>query len=175
MKQFQVDQGIQILTSTPPTVQHMLSDLSDEWIHWRPAPGEWSAFDIVGHLIHGEHTDWIPRLEIALQNDVANRFEPFDRFAMFEESKGKSLAYLLDEFAQLRAQNIDRLKRADLSEPVLRHRASHPELGTVNVGQLLSTWVVHDLSHIAQIARVMAKRLTEDVGPWRVYLPVLDR
>lgn len=175
MTQFQVDQGIEILTNTPPTIRRMLTDLSPEWTHWRPGPDEWSAFDIVGHLIHGEHTDWIPRLEIALQNDVANRFEPFDRFAMLEESKGKSLDQLLTTFSELRTQNVDRLKRVDLTGPTLGHRASHPELGIVNVSQLLSTWVVHDLGHIAQIARVMAKRLREDVGPWRVYLPVLDR
>ena len=130
---------------------------------------------IVGHLNHGERTDWIPRARIILEQGANRRFTPFDRFAQFEESKGKSLAILLDEFDELRTRNLAILKEWKISEEQLALEAEHPALGKVTLRQLLATWVGHDLGHIAQTARVMAKQYRDAVGPWREYLPVMDR
>ncbi|MFI5135299.1 MAG: DinB family protein, partial [Chitinophagales bacterium] len=127
------------------------------------------------HLINGEKTDWIPRMKIILSKDGDKRFEPFDRFAQFKESKGKSLQQLIDEFKTLREKSIDELKKANLSDEDLEKTGIHPEFGTVTLKQHLSSWVVHDLGHIAQIARVMAKQYHDEVGPWKKYLTILYR
>lgn len=173
--QFQLEQGIEILSRTPETLNSLLRGLSGDWIYNNEGSESWSPFDILGHFIHGEETDWIPRAQIILEYGDSRPFEPFDRFAQFEKSKGKSLDELLDTFAQLRKKNLAALKKMKLSAEKLGQTGMHPELGRVTLRQLLSTWVVHDLGHLAQITRVMAKQYREEVGPWEAYLPVLSR
>jgi hypothetical protein len=151
-----------------------LADLPESWIRATEGPDTWSAFDIVGHLIHGERTDWIVRAEILLTKGETQPFTSFDRFAQFEASRGTTLQQLLDTFTGLRTANLVRLESFDLTDADLSRRGRHPELGSCTLGQLLATWVAHDLSHIAQIARVMGRQYTEAVGPWRAYLPMLD-
>src|SRR5262249_47273200 len=133
----------------------------------------WSAYDIVGHLIHGEKTDWIKRLEIILNDGPEKNFTPFDRFAQFEESKGKTMEQLLDEFQTIRDQNIRILKSKNITENDYPKTGIHPAFGTVTLVQLLSTWTAHDLAHINQVTRVMAKRYLHEVGPWREYITIL--
>ena len=173
--EFNVGDGVAILERTPNTLREMLAGLDSQWIDATEGPDTWSPYDIVGHLIHGEKTDWIARARIILAQGGNRRFTRFDRFAQFEESKGKSLASLLDEFADLREENLRILDEWKLTEEHLALEGEHPELGTVTLRQLLSTWVGHDLGHIAQTARVMAKQYRDAVGPWRQYLPVMDR
>ena len=170
---FDLEASIAVLERTPATLTALLGGLGEEWTHHDEGPGTWSPFDIVGHLIHGERTDWIPRLEIILEHGAARPFEPFDRFAQFEASRGRSLADLLDELARLRARNVQELRSHDLAAADFARPGRHPELGAVTLGQLLAAWVVHDLGHVAQIARVMAKRYADEVGVWTEYLPVL--
>jgi hypothetical protein len=129
----------------------------------------------VGHLIHAEETDWIPRARMILEHGEERAFEPFDRFAMFQKSKGKSLGELLDEFARVRAESLRELAGMNITPGLLERPGKHPELGAVTLGQLLSTWVVHDLGHLGQITRVMAKQYNDAVGVWRAYLPILSR
>src|SRR5688572_32514477 len=150
----------------------MLAGSPDAWTSCNEGADTFSAFDNVGHLIHGERTDWIPRAQIILTQGNNRTFEPYDRFAQVRESAGKSLAQLLDEFEQLRRDNVATLRSWRLSDEHLALTGEHPALGSVTLRQLLATWVAHDLGHIAQIARVMAKRYREDVGPWRQYLPI---
>jgi uncharacterized damage-inducible protein DinB len=173
--EFQLDHVIYILKRTPLTLDTLLRNLPDEWLMANEGADSWSPFDVVGHLIHGEETDWIPRARIILSHGEAQAFEPFDRFAMFEKSRGKSPSELLDSFKQLRQSNLEELEGMKLTPELLEKRGSHPELGAVTLGQLLATWVVHDLSHIGQIVRVMAKQYGEAVGPWRAYLSLLNR
>lgn len=172
---FDVTDGIAVLERTPATLRALLAGLPDGWITTDEGPNTFSPFDNVGHLIHGERTDWIPRARIILAEGAERRFEPYDRFAQVRESQGKTLATLLDEFARLRTENLATLSKWQLSDRQLALEGEHPELGTVTLRQLLATWVAHDLGHVAQTARVMAKRYREAVGPWRAYLPVLDR
>jgi hypothetical protein len=172
--EFQLDQAREILRRTPSTLKALLSDLPDEWVLSSDSPDSWSPFDVVGHLIHGEEADWIPRAKIILEYGESRAFEPFDRFAMFERSRGKSLGDLLATFERLRAGNLRELDGMTLTPEALGRRGRHPELGVVTLGQLLSTWVVHDLSHVGQIVRVMAKQYGDAVGAWRAYLPVLS-
>jgi len=172
---FELSEGIAVLERTPATFRALLAGLPESWAAPNEGPNTFSAFDNVGHLIHGERTDWIPRARIILAQGANRRFEPYDRFAQVRESAGKSLAQLLDEFAQLRAENLVTLRGWDLTDRELALEGEHPELGTVTLRQLFSAWVVHDLGHVAQTTRVMAKQYREAVGPWRVYLPVLDR
>ncbi len=172
--EFQLDHAIEILRQTPATLRSMLNGLSDDWIKANEGPDSWSPFDIVGHLIHGEETDWLPRLKIILEHGEARPFTPFDRFAQFEKSAGKTLEELLDQFESLRNQNLVALENLQLRPEQLDLKGTHPELGTVNLGQVLATWAAHDLSHIGQISRVMAKQYTEAVGPWREYMPILN-
>jgi hypothetical protein len=171
----QLPDAIAILERTPATFRAMLSGLPDEWTTCNEGPDTFSAFDNVGHLIHGERTDWIPRARIILEQGANRQFQPYDRFAQVRESAGKTLSQLLDEFEKLRADNLVTLRDWKLSDQELALTGQHPELGAVTLRQLLATWVAHDLGHIAQTARVMAKRYRETVGPWRAYLPVLDR
>ena len=170
-----LERGIEILERTPRVLREMLSGLSPEWVDATEGPETWSPYDIVGHLIHGERTDWIPRAKIILAQGPDLRFIPFDRFAQFRESEGKTLADLLDEFEQLRAESVAALNEWQLSDDQLSLEGVHPAFGAVTLRQLLATWVAHDLGHIAQTARVLAKQYRDAVGPWREYLPVMDR
>lgn len=170
-----LEQAISVLERTPGVLDVMLNGLAPGWTETNEGPDTWSAYVVVGHLIHGERTDWIPRAQIILAQGTNRRFTPFDRFAQFRESEGKSLSELLEEFAQLRANNLKTLTGWRLTDAQLALEGQHPELGTVTLRQLLATWVVHDLGHIAQIARVMAKQYRDEVGPWRQYLSVMDR
>ena len=164
-----------MLERTPRTVREMLNGLPDSWIHATEGPDTWSPYVIVGHLIHAEETDWIPRARIILEQAGDRRFAPFDRFAQFRESEGKSLADLLDAFAKRRQDSLAALNGWRLTDGHLALEGVHPEFGPVTLRQLLATWVVHDLGHIAQIARVMAKQYRDAIGPWRAYLPIVDR
>lgn len=170
---FDLDEAIAVLERTPATLRGWLSGLPAAWIEADEGGDSWNAFDIVGHLIHGERTDWIARARIVLEHGDSRAFEPFDRFAQFELSKGRGLDELLDEFAELRQRNLEILRGFDLGPRELARSGRHPELGPVTLGELLATWAVHDLGHIAQIARVMAKRYGSEVGAWGAYLPVL--
>jgi hypothetical protein len=172
---FQLADGIAVLERTPAAFRALLTGLPDAWTTTNEGPDTFSPFDNVGHLIHGERTDWIPRARIILAQSANRRFEPYDRFAQVRESQGKSLAELLDEFARLRVENLATLRSWNLSDRELALEGEHPELGSVTLRELLATWVAHDLGHVAQTARVMAKQYREAVGPWRAYLPVLDR
>jgi len=173
--EFQLDEATQVLRRTPAVLSSLLDDLADQWVVNNEGPETWSPFDIVGHLIHGEETDWIPRAKIIIEKGESGTFEPFDRFAMFEKSRGQSLRDLLDRFEVLRGESLQELARMNLTRELLEQRGRHPELGVVTLSQLLSTWAVHDLGHIGQIVRVMAKQYKEAVGPWQAYLPVLTR
>jgi uncharacterized damage-inducible protein DinB len=170
---FSFDDALPVLRSTPSVLRAWLKDLPDSWIRANEGAETWSPFDIVGHLIHGERTDWMDRVDILLAHGESRPFTPFERFAQFEASRGKSLRQLLDTFAELRAANIARLESLDLGREEFARRGRHPELGPVTLGQLLATWVAHDLNHLGQIARVMGRQYTEAVGPWVEYLPML--
>jgi hypothetical protein len=172
---FDLRDGIAVLERTPRTLRAMLEGLPERWLGATEGPEGWSPFVIVGHLIHGERTDWIPRARIILEQGQARTFTPYDRFAQFEESRGKSLSNLLDEFSALRDENVSTLSGWRLTEAQLGFEGRHPDFGLVTLRQLLATWVAHDLGHIAQVARAMAKQYREEVGPWRAYLPVMDR
>jgi uncharacterized damage-inducible protein DinB len=171
---FTLEKSIEILERTPSVLNAMLEHLSPEWVHSNEGEETWSVYDIVGHLIHGEKTDWIPRMEIILSGKADKQFPPFDRFAQFEESRGKSLSQLLEEFKRLREKNIALLVSKKLTSKALEEKGIHPALGEVTLSQLLATWTVHDLNHIAQISRVMAKQYKEAVGPWVEYLRILQ-
>ena len=173
--EFDLAAGTTVLERTPRVLRALLAGLPPAWTDATEGPETWSAYDIVGHLVHGERTDWIPRARLILDQGPRRRFTPFDRFAQFRESQGRSLADLLDEFARLRAENLATLAGWRLTDAQLALEGEHPEFGPVTLRQLLATWVAHDLGHVAQAARVMAKQYRAAVGPWRAYLPVLDR
>jgi hypothetical protein len=172
---FDLPAGIAVLERTPPALRAMLAGLPPAWTDATEGPETWSPCVIVGHLIHGERSDWIPRARIILAQGPERRFTPVDRTAQFRESQGKPLASLLNEFAQLRSQNLATLAGWGVTDTQLALSGEHPEFGLVTLRQLLATWVAHDLSHLAQAARVMAKQYREAVGPWRAYLPIMDR
>jgi hypothetical protein len=172
---FDLDRSIDILRRTPAVLESLLRHLPDDWTRPNEGPETWSPFDVLGHLVHGERSDWIPRAKIILEDGESRTFDLFDRFAMLRQSQGKSVENLLDEFAALRQRSIEELKAMNLTPDLLARRGTHPEFGPVTLAQLLGTWVVHDLGHIAQITRVMAKQYTEAVGPWKAYLSVLTR
>ena len=172
--EFELESAIAILKRTPATLNSLLRDLPGPWLVQNEGPETWSPHDVLGHLIHGEETDWIPRAKIILEHGESRAFEPFDRVAMFEESKSKTIAELLDTFAQLRTESLRELQAMNLTTALLDKRGRHPELGVVTLRQLLSTWVVHDLGHIRQVVRVMSKQYRDAVGPWRAYLSVLE-
>ena len=172
---FRLEQAIEVLERTPAVLRSMLSGLSEPWVMNNYGPETWSPFDVVGHLIHGERTDWIPRARIILERGASKPFEPFDRFAQYEASKGKSIVQLLDEFESLRRQNLDTLRAMKLTEAQLDLPGTHPALGPVTLRQLLATWVCHDLNHIHQIAKSMAYQYRDDVGAWREYITILPR
>jgi hypothetical protein len=170
--QFNLDDALAILERTPGSVTALLSGLPETWIKATEGEGTWSPYDVIGHLIHGERTDWIPRARHILAGEI-RPFEAFDRTAQFTESEGKSLGELLQIFADLRRENIAILTGMNLTEADLERKGMHPELGEVMLGQLLATWVVHDLDHVAQITRTMAKAYGEATGPWTAYLSIL--
>ncbi len=170
---FRIAEAVPVLQRTPAVVRDLLLGLSPAWTQAAEGPGTWTPFDVVGHLIHGERTDWMPRVEHILRHGDRVPFVPFDREAMFAASQGHSLSELLDTFAELRARNVDRLAALKLTDADLARAGRHPDLGTVTMGQLLATWVAHDLDHIRQIVGVMARQYGEAVGPWRAYLSIL--
>jgi hypothetical protein len=172
---FDLRHGIAILERTPRVLDALLSGLPEQWTTGNEGPQTWSPFDVVGHLIDGELTDWMARLQIILKQGPNRRFEPFDRFRHISRNKGRSHGALLAEFHQLREKNLGELRTLDLTAAQLQLTGEHPEFGSVTLAQLLATWVAHDLGHIAQITRVMAKQYREAVGPWEAYLPVLHR
>lgn len=172
--EFELAHAIDILRRTPATLNSLLRDLPEPWLDQNEGAETWSPYDVIGHLIHGDETDWIPRAKIILEHGEARAFEPFDRVAMFEESKGKSIPELLHTFAQLRATNLRELQAMNLTSDLLDKRSRHPELGVVTLRQLLSTWVVHDLGHVRQVVRVMSKQYRDAVGPWKAYLSILE-
>jgi DinB superfamily len=171
---FQISKTIEILSQTPATVKSLLGSLSDDWVYAKIDENSWNAFDIIGHYIHGEETDWIPRAKIILAQGESVSFESFDRFAQFETSKGKTLSELLETFADLRQQNLATLKSWNLSDEQLKLKGIHPELCEVTLEQLLATWVVHDLTHIRHLSIVLAKQYAENVGVWKEYLTILN-
>lgn len=171
--EFRIEQAVEILSRTPTVLKSLLGNLSGDWILKENNRQNWSPFDIVGHLIHGEETDWIPRAEIILARGENLTFEPFDRFAQFERSKGKSLEELLETFARLRKENLHTLVSWNLTGEQLNLKGIHPELGEVTLSQLLATWVVHDLTHIRQVVTVLAEKYSENVGVWKEYLSIL--
>lgn len=172
---FKINEARQVLAATPAVLRAMLGDHADSWVRNNYGEKTFSPFDVVGHLIHGEQTDWIPRARMILEHGEDKTFEPFDRYAMYEASKGQSIGDLLTTFEKLRAESIRALDDMNLTPEKLALRGRHPELGRVTLGQLLATWVAHDLNHISQICKAMAYQYREAVGPWAAYLSVLKR
>lgn len=173
--QFQLDDALSILSHTPAALDAMVRGLPEPWLHANEGPETWSPFDVVGHLVAGERTDWVTRLRLILEHGDKHPFEPFNRTAMFEESKGKTIAELLDTFATLRAQNLETVRALQLEPADFARRGMHPSLGSVTLEQLLATWVTHDMTHMVQISRVIAKQFKDEVGPWREYIGALNR
>lgn len=165
--------SIEILSKTPVILKTLTEHLTDEWIYKNEGGETWCVYDVVGHLIHGEKTDWIPRMKIILSEESNRRFEAFDRFAQFGVSN-KSFRELLEEFASIRKINIDTLKTQNLTISDLSAKGIHPEFGEVTLAQLISTWTVHDLNHLSQISRILAKQYDAAVGPWKSYLRILQ-
>ena len=165
---------ISLLTRTPAALDALLRGLPDTWTFRDEGANTWSAFDVLGHLIHGERTDWMPRARMILQFGETRAFESFDRLGHVQESQGKSLDQLLDEFARLRSENLRQLRALNLRQEDLARRGRHPALGVVTLSQLLATWAAHDLTHLHQISRIMAHQYRETVGPWSAYLGVLQ-
>lgn len=172
---FDLNSTIELLERTPLTLFHLLNGVSEKWISKNEGEGTWTAFDVVGHLIHCEQTNWIPRMEIILSGNENRSFEPIDMSAQFTNSKGKTIDQLLNEFHSLRKSNIKKLNYLNLSDADFNKTAIHPNLGTVTLQQLISTWLVHDLDHLTQISRVMAKQYKAEVGPWVEYLKILKQ
>jgi DinB superfamily len=174
MMEHNLDHTIQLLARTPSCLDVLLRDLPQTWTSRNEGEKTWSAFDVVGHLIHGERTDWMPRAKMILQFGETRAFDPFDRWGQVRESEGKSLAQLLDEFARLRRENLIELSALNLRPEDLDRRGRHPALGAVTLSELLASWAAHDLTHLHQISRVMAHQYREVVGPWSPYLGVLQ-
>lgn len=172
---FDLDACLDVLERTPGTLQKMLGGLSEDWTLANEGPDTWSPYDVIGHLVHGERTDWVARMEIILSGKpaAARTFAPFDRFAQFEESRGKSMADLLAEFARLRAESVSHVRARRLTSADLDRTGVHPDFGTVTLRQLLATWTAHDLDHIVQISRVMARHIGGEVGPWAAFIRVV--
>jgi len=172
--EFNLDDAVAVLTGTPTALDALLRGLPDIWVRRNEGLDTWSAFDILGHLIVGELTDWMRRVRIILENGEAKPFEPFDRFAQVKGSQDKSIDQLLDDFAQLRRENLAALRALNLQQKDFIRRGTHPALGVVTLSELLAAWVVHDLTHVHQLSRVMAHQYLEAVGPWSAYLGVLQ-
>ena len=171
---FELIKSYEILERTPAVLKTLLENLSDEWVMNNEGPDTFSPYDVIGHLLHGEKTDWAARTKMILESGTSKNFVSWDRFAMYEESKEKTLSQLLDEFEIARKKNMDWLKSLNLKEKDFDKKGLHPKLGGVTLRNLLSTWVVHDLTHIAQITRVMAKQYKEDMGPWPEFFRILN-
>jgi hypothetical protein len=171
--EFRFDEALPVLQRTPAVLRGLLLELPTAWTDASEGSGTWSPFDVVGHLIHGERTDWVPRVEHLLRHGDRVPFPVFDREAMFTASRGLSLGELLDTFAVLRAESLARLNEFGLTDADLARRGRHPEFGVVTLGQHLATWVAHDFGHVGQVVRVMARQYTDAVGPWRAYLSIL--
>jgi hypothetical protein len=171
---FVLDEAMAMLARTPSALDAILRGLPDGWLAAHEGGETWSPFDVVGHLIHGERTDWLPRARIILEHGKARAFDKFDRFAQFAASEGRTMASLLEEFAALREKNINDLAALHLTDADLDRRGQHPELGIVTLRQLLATWVAHDLDHLVQISRVLARQYSAEVGPWRAYLRIIS-
>ncbi len=169
---FEIHKSMEILSRTPATLTSLLSGLSEGWLHQNEGENTWSPHDVLVHLIHGEKTDWIPRAKIILSNAENKNFVPFDRFAGLDEEQKKPIEALLEEFSAIRTENLASLKSMSIEDSDLLKIGFHPEFGEVRLQELLSTWVVHDLGHIAQISRVMAKQYQTEVGPWIAYLGI---
>ena len=172
--QFDIQRSMEILERTPAVLNELLTGLDDEWIMNNEGPETFSPYDVIGHLIHGEKTDWTARTKMILESGNSKTFVPWDRFAQFENSKGKTMQQLLNEFALLRKENLAWLSSLDLAEADLGKKGMHPVLGEVTLRNLLDTWVVHDLTHIAQVTRVMAKQYKEEIGPWPEFFRILN-
>ena len=167
-----LEEALAVLERTPAAVGALLDGVPETWARASEGEGTWSPYDVVGHLVHGERADWVPRARHILSGEP-RPFTPFDREAQFTESEGKPLGELLATFSELRARNLSELRAMNLGEGDLRRTGQHPDFGEVTLGQLLAAWVVHDLDHVAQIARTMAKVYAEAVGPWAAYLSIL--
>ena len=170
---FELEKSIGVLSKTPFVIESLLKGLSEDWLKNNEGENTWSPYDILGHLIHGEKTDWIPRVKIILSNSDHKTFEPFDRFAQMKRDSEIPIESLLEEFKALRTNSLKILESLQIDDLKLKEKGIHPELGEVSLKELLSTWVVHDLGHIAQISRVMAKQYKSQVGPWTAYLGIL--
>jgi len=173
-RSFSMEEGVAILTRTPATLDALLRGLPDGWIAAHEGGSTWSPFDVLGHLIHGERTDWLPRVQTVLAHGASRPFEKFDRFAQFAESEGQTVADLLDTFSARSAANLRQLAALGLTGADLDRPGRHPELGPVTLRNLLATWVAHDLDHVVQIARVLARQYADEVGPWQKYLRVIS-
>jgi hypothetical protein len=172
---FHPDRAVEILESTPAAIRALLGGLSDDWTLETAVHGEWTPFDVMGHLLHGERAHWLPRIHRVLEDGPARAFDPFDRFAQFEESKGRTLGELLDQFADLRSRNLATLRGLEIREDQWDLVGTHPSLGPVTLRNVVATWAVHDLNHVGQIAEALARQYDSAVGPWKQYLPILDR
>jgi|ERR1019366_2885570 hypothetical protein len=172
---FDLNKSIEILERTPGVVTALLQGLSSEWLFNNEGEDTWSPYDIIGHIIEGEKTDWIPRMRIILSDNDDKRFVPFNRFAQLNNDKNKPIDALLHEFTEWRKNNILELREANLNEEKLNKKGIHPEFGEVTLRQLLATWVAHDLNHIFQICRVMARQYKEEIGPWTKYISVVNK
>lgn len=171
--EFELEHATNILNRTPTVLQDLLQGLPKAWVENNEGENTWSPFDVVGHLIYGEQVNWMPRAKMILEFGMDKPFTPFDRFAQFEASKGKTMPELLEKFGMLRQENILTLKEMQLTAQDLEKTGSHPEFGSITLSQLLATWVAHDLDHIVQISRTLAKNYREAVGPWRAYLSIM--
>jgi hypothetical protein len=172
---FDLEHAVAVLTRTPNALTSLLSGLPDDWTRRNEGEGTWSPYDVVGHLIHGERTDWMPRVRMILESGDTKPFEPFDRVAMFEASRGKTLDELLAIFADLRRQGLAELRAFNLTPQDLQRTGRHPTLGRVTLSELLASWVAHDLGHVVQIARTMGRQYEAAVGPWKAYLSVVQQ
>src|SRR5688572_13969070 len=172
--QFSLERSYEILERTPEVLKTLLADMPEQWTMGNEGPETFSPYDVLGHLIHGEKTDWTERIKMIMEHGVSKSFVPYDRFAMYKESKGKSIDQLLKKFKKLRKQNLKWLRSLELTEADFDKKGMHPVLGEVTLRQLLSTWVIHDLTHIAQVGRVMAKQYKEEMGPWLEFFRVMS-
>ncbi|MCY8345824.1 DinB family protein [Bacillus haynesii] len=170
---FKLEEAIEILERTPQTLSQLLTGLSSEWINRNEGENTWSAFDVVGHLIEGEKNNWLPRIKMILTKGATEPFPPFDRFSQLNQNDGKTMEQLLNEFADIRRANLEILRQIINPKTNFEQTGVHPEFGIVKLREQISTWVAHDLTHISQIARVLAKRYQDDVGPWKAYLRIL--
>jgi hypothetical protein len=171
---YDFNRSIQVLERTPATLRELLSGLDENWLMNNEGPETFSPYDVVGHLVHGEKTDWTSRIKRILEHGNTKAFDIFDRFAMYEESKGKTIDQLLAEFEELRKENLKWFTSLNLTEADFNKKGLHPKLGEVTLGNLLSTWVAHDLTHIAQLTRVMAKQYKEEIGPWKEFFRIMN-